>query len=120
MSETTEKIFKEYEQGIAFKESMGLFKTVNEAERLFAGDQWAGLSASNMPKPVFNIIKRIIQYKVAAVMLCEKVSKKRRAQVSYVHIPRRTRSKSCSYFHFWIFLSILSLRGVRLRKMYIK
>ena len=67
MSETTEKIFKEYEQGIAFKESMGLFKTVNEAERLFAGDQWAGLSASNMPKPVFNIIKRIIQYKVAAV-----------------------------------------------------
>ena len=67
MSETAEKIFKEYEQGIAFKESIGLFKSVNEAERLFAGDQWAGLSSGNMPKPVFNIIKRIIQYKVAAI-----------------------------------------------------
>lgn len=67
MNNTPEGIFKEYEEGIRFKESIGLFKTVNEAERLFAGDQWAGLSASNMPKPVFNIIKRIIQYKVAAI-----------------------------------------------------
>jgi len=67
MNDTPESIFKEYEEGIKFKESIGLFKTVNEAERLFAGDQWAGLSATNMPKPVFNIIKRIIQYKVAAI-----------------------------------------------------
>lgn len=67
MNNTPEEIFKEYEEGIAFKESIGLFKTVNESERLFAGDQWAGLNASNMPKPVFNIIKRIVQYKVAAI-----------------------------------------------------
>ncbi len=67
MNNTPESIFREYEEGIAFKETIGLFKNVNEAERLFAGDQWAGLSANNMPKPVFNIIKRIIQYKVAAI-----------------------------------------------------
>ncbi len=67
MNNTPEEIFREYEDGVLYKESIGLFKNVNEAERLFAGDQWAGLNASNMPKPVFNIIKRIIQYKVAAV-----------------------------------------------------
>ncbi len=67
MNKLIDKIFNEYEQGISYKSSIGLFKNVNEAERLFAGDQWAGLSASNMPKPVFNIIKRIIQYKIAAI-----------------------------------------------------
>ena len=67
MNDTPESIFKEYEEGILFKEAIGLFKTVNESERLFAGDQWAGLLANNMPKPVFNIIKRIVQYKVAAI-----------------------------------------------------
>ena len=67
MNELIEKIFNEYEQGVAYKSSIGLFRNVNEAERLFAGDQWAGLSAENMPKPVFNIIKRIIQYKIAAI-----------------------------------------------------
>lgn len=67
MNKVIDEIFNEYEQGIAYKNSIGLFRNVNEAERLFAGDQWAGLSANNMPKPVFNIIKRIIQYKIAAI-----------------------------------------------------
>lgn len=66
-NDVIEEIFSQYEKGIAFKNSINLFSSVNEAERLFSGDQWAGLNVKNMPKPVFNIIKRVIQYKISAL-----------------------------------------------------
>lgn len=62
-----EDIYTQYERGIAYKNTINLYKTVNEAHRLFNGDQWAGLNVKNMPKPVFNLIKRVIQYKVSAL-----------------------------------------------------
>ncbi len=61
------EIYSQYERGIAYKSSINLYKNVDEAERLFSGDQWAGLDVKNMPKPVFNIIKRVIQYKISAL-----------------------------------------------------
>ena len=60
-------IFTQFERGIEYKNTINLYKTVNEAHRLFNGDQWAGLNVKNMPKPVFNIIKRVIQYKISAL-----------------------------------------------------
>ena len=60
-------IFTQYEQGISYKNTINLYKSVDEAHRLFNGDQWAGLSVKNMPKPVFNLIKRVIQYKISAL-----------------------------------------------------
>lgn len=66
-SEISNEIFEEYLRGIEFKRRIDLYKTVNEGERLFSGDQWAGLNVKNMPKPVFNIIKRVIQYKISAL-----------------------------------------------------
>jgi len=66
-SDIVNEIFEQYEKGLAFKNTISLFKNVDEAERLFSGDQWAGLDVKNMPKPVFNIIKRVIQYKIAAL-----------------------------------------------------
>ena len=62
-----EDIFTQYEKGIAYKNTINLYKTVDEAHRLFNGDQWAGLNVKNMPKPVFNLIKRVIQYKISAL-----------------------------------------------------
>lgn len=66
-SDVIAEIFSQYEKGISYKNTIGLYKNVDEAERLFAGDQWAGLNVKNMPKPVFNIIKRVVQYKVSAI-----------------------------------------------------
>ena len=61
------EIYSQYEMGISYKNTIGLYKSVNEAHRLFNGDQWAGLNVKNMPKPVFNLIKRVIQYKISAL-----------------------------------------------------
>jgi hypothetical protein len=62
-----EEIWAEYEAGINFKSGIGLYDTVNRNERFFAGDQWAGVNAPDLPKPVVNFIKRACQQRVAEV-----------------------------------------------------
>ena len=47
----------EYARGIDYKNRISLYSTVDENMRFFEGDQWTGLSAPNLPTPVFNIIK---------------------------------------------------------------
>lgn len=56
-----------YESGVRFKESLGLYETVDKNERFFAGDQWAGVDAKDLPKPVINFLKRAVQQKVSEV-----------------------------------------------------
>lgn len=56
-----------YESGVRFKESIGLYETADKNERFFAGDQWAGVDAKDLPKPVINFLKRAVQQKVSEV-----------------------------------------------------
>lgn len=62
-----EDIWAEYQAGIEFKSGIGLYETVNRNERFFAGDQWAGVNAPDLPKPVVNFIKRACQQRIAEV-----------------------------------------------------
>lgn len=62
-----DRIWQLYQNGIAFKTGIGLYDTVDRNERFYAGDQWAGISAPDLPKPVINFIKRACQQKIAAV-----------------------------------------------------
>jgi hypothetical protein len=32
------------------------------------GDQWNGVQSNGLPTPVFNIIKRVLQYKISSIM----------------------------------------------------
>lgn len=50
-------IWQEYEQGIQFKTQINLYNTVDKNTRFYEGDQWYGIKADALPKPVFNIIK---------------------------------------------------------------
>lgn len=61
---------KQYKEGIAYKNQMGFLKKWAEYERFKAGDQWppATEKTKTLPRPVFNIIKQIINHKVASVM----------------------------------------------------
>ncbi|MBN8200484.1 hypothetical protein [Bacillus sp. NTK034] len=43
------------------------YDTVDANLAFFEGDQWRNLKADNMPKPVFNIIKRVITFQVASL-----------------------------------------------------
>lgn len=64
-------IFKEHEDSINFKNSLGkigLFKQAEKNERFYVGDQWFGAKVGNdRPLVRHNIIKRIADYKQAVI-----------------------------------------------------
>jgi hypothetical protein len=62
------KAFEQYEAGRAYKRRIGLYETVGRNRRFYAGEQW-GESAGEraLPKPVFNIVRRVTDYLVGAV-----------------------------------------------------
>lgn len=65
MKMTAEQMWREYQEGISFCESIGLFDTVRNNENFFIGKQWEGVEAKGLPTPVFNFIRRIVLYLVA-------------------------------------------------------
>lgn len=76
MKVKTTKAWQQYEAGCDFKRSIGLYETVRENERFLRGDQWHGSSNEELPRPVFNILRRIVDY-----MICTVFSK--RIAISY-------------------------------------
>ncbi len=61
------KAWEEYEAGIEYKRRIGLYSHVRENERFYRGDQWAGVNSNGLPTPVFNLIKRVINYMISSV-----------------------------------------------------
>lgn len=57
-----------FEKGKEYNYSIDLYSTVNRNERFYRGDQWTGVDAGGLPKPVFNIFKRIIGYYISNIM----------------------------------------------------
>jgi hypothetical protein len=58
-----------YEAGKTYNNRLrpNYYQTVDANIAFVAGDQWRNLKADNMPKPVFNIIKRVLQFQVASL-----------------------------------------------------
>ena len=61
------EIWKAYENGRDYKRSIELYETVEENERFYVGDQWHGLDAPNITKPVLNHTKRVASMLIAKV-----------------------------------------------------
>lgn len=59
------EIFQEYEDGKLFNQSRDLYSNVEKNQRFFLGDQWYGVNAPDLTKPVFNILKRVCTYYTA-------------------------------------------------------
>lgn len=59
-----------YERGKNYNREIApdLYTTVDKNERFYAGDQWRGVVSNGLPTPVFNIIKRVINYQIATMM----------------------------------------------------
>lgn len=66
-AEISARIFSEYEKGQQFNQSLGLSEQVRINENFYIGKQWEGVNAPNLPKPVLNILKRVVSYFVAIV-----------------------------------------------------
>lgn len=56
---TPESIYEEYCRGVAYNQSIDLYEKVRRNENFFIGNQWEGVDAPDLDKPVFNILKRV-------------------------------------------------------------
>lgn len=58
----------QYQAGINYNNSIAYKNTVDKNERFYSGDQWRGVNSANLPAPVFNMCKRIVDSKVSFIM----------------------------------------------------
>ncbi len=56
------------EKGREYNRRIALYDTVNRNERFYRGDQWHGVDSQDLPTPVFNLFKRVINYFVSTIM----------------------------------------------------
>lgn len=68
MKASLSKTWLQYEEGKAYKRRIGLYRRVRENERFYRGDQWYGVPSGDLPRPVFNVVKRITDYLVCSVV----------------------------------------------------
>ena len=65
------KAWRQYEAGRKYKHRIGLYETVRENERFYRGDQWKGSGASDLPRPIFNVVRRITDYLISTAAVGE-------------------------------------------------
>ncbi len=68
MKKLKTKAWQQYEAGLKYKQKIGLFETIRQNERFYRGNQWYGSEGAELPKPVFNIIRRIVDYLICSVL----------------------------------------------------
>lgn len=56
------KIWDEYLAGENYHQQIKLHETVKQNEKFYSGDQWDGVNAPDLEKPVINIFKRAVTY----------------------------------------------------------
>ena len=61
------EIWKKYEEGQAFNNSIRLLENVETNENFYIGKQWEGVKSNGLPTPVFNMLKQIVQHQVASI-----------------------------------------------------
>ena len=69
LKNTPEKIFKEYQEGISFKQSLGdsgLFEQNKRNERFLIGDQWKGANCGN--DPLLTMLLKFINWLLAVLL----------------------------------------------------
>ena len=62
-----EAIGKEFAAGQQYKEAIGLYETYAQNEAFYIGDQWRGVDADDLDKPVINFLQRVVSMRIAKV-----------------------------------------------------
>ena len=63
------KTYLQYEAGREYKRRIGLYERVSRNERFYRGEQWEDAPSEHvLPHPVFNVVRRITDYLVGAVV----------------------------------------------------
>ena len=67
MNHSIQKAWAQYEAGKQYKRRIGLYETIRRNERFYRGEQWQNGEGANLPRPVFNIVRRIMDYLICSV-----------------------------------------------------
>lgn len=71
MKNSTTKAWSQYEAGKEYKRSIGLYEKNRTNERFYRGDQWYDTPGEKLPKPVFNVIRRVVDFLVSSVAVSD-------------------------------------------------
>ena len=61
-------IYGEYQSGVTYNQSIDLYEKVRKNENFFIGNQWEGVDAPDLDKPVFNILKRVCNMFISQIV----------------------------------------------------
>ena len=62
-----QKVYKEYERGLAYNTLCDYYFKTKQHENFYIGNQWAGINAPDLDKPVLNFIRRVCAFLTAMV-----------------------------------------------------
>lgn len=62
------KIWRDYESGTSYKSAINLYDDVKLNQAFYLGDQWLGVKAPDIEKPVINIIRQAVDYYVSMLV----------------------------------------------------
>ena len=62
-----ESIYKEFSAGQQYKDAIGLYDTYAQNEDFYVGNQWRGVDANDLDKPVVNFLRRVVSMHIAKV-----------------------------------------------------
>ena len=60
-------IWREFTAGQQYKDAIGLYDTYAQNEDFYVGNQWRGVDADDMDKPVVNFLRRVVSMHIAKV-----------------------------------------------------
>ena len=62
------EVWAEYEKCKSYNNAVGLYEQVRQNEDFYIGDQWKGMKAPDLDKPVLNILKRVVTFFIATLV----------------------------------------------------
>ena len=65
---TPQGVFSEYERGESYNRRIELYENVRKNEDFYIGEQWKGVYAPDLEKPVLNFIKRTVSYLISMIV----------------------------------------------------
>lgn len=68
VTKDAEGIQREFAAGQQYKEAIGLYDTYAQNEDFYIGNQWRGVDADDMDKPVVNFLRRVVSMHIAKVV----------------------------------------------------
>lgn len=63
-----ESISKEFAAGQQYKTAIGLYDTYAQNEAFYVGNQWEGVDADDLDKPMINFLRRVVSMHIAKVV----------------------------------------------------